>query len=631
VRRLLAALSLGCLLAAVAATASSAAGQPRLRLTELGGTQFPERAYILSLPSARTVTAGDIRILENGERVTDVSAVAATALGSEEFALALLIDASKSMKGEPIENAMAAARAFAAKRKPTQQLAVVVFNADTEVVLPFTTDGAAIDAALAQTPPVVYYTRTYDALNETIDLLQREKIGSASIVLLSDGQEVDSRLSLDAAIGSALKADVRIFTVGLQSRFFDPSTLKDLSYRTGGFYTEARTPKELAGIFEHLGTQLGNEYVVRYRSLAPPRARIRVEATVAGVHGVADSGYVTPALSVGPTKQAKPHHRSLGTALWQSRPVMFVFALFAAGLVGFAATAVVYTRQNSLRHRVSQFVSLTTGEAEAAPRSLSTRVFETAERSLSGTKWWSRFKEELEIGEVTIPAVHLVLGTLVATVLVFWLGSVIGGMLLAAPALLVPLVVRGVINRKLRRKRALFLEQLPDNLGVLASALRAGHSLVGALAVVVNDAPEPSKSEFRRAVADEQLGVSLEQALTTVAHRMSCRDLEQVAMVAALGRDTGGNTAEVLDRLTETIRDRFELRRLVSSLTAQGRMSRWVVSALPVGLLAIISLINPEYIKPLYTKPAGQVLLVLSGIMVVSGSLIIKRIVNIRV
>jgi tight adherence protein B len=132
-------------------------------------------------------------------------------------------------------------------------------------------------------------------------------------------------------------------------------------------------------------------------------------------------------------------------------------------------------------------------------------------------------------------------------------------------------------------------------------------------------------------VADEQLGVPLEEALGVVARRMASVDLDQVALVSALQRETGGNTAEVLDRVAENVRGRFELRRLVQTLTAQGRMSRWIVSFLPVGLLGLLTLINPEYMAPLYTHAFGRVLLVVAALMVIAGSLVIKRIVTIKV
>jgi tight adherence protein B len=205
-------------------------------------------------------------------------------------------------------------------------------------------------------------------------------------------------------------------------------------------------------------------------------------------------------------------------------------------------------------------------------------------------------------------------------------GSIIFGLL----GLAVPFGVRTWITRKVAKKRALFAEQLPDNLQVLASALRAGHSLVGALSVVVDDAAEPSRTEFKRVVADEQLGVPLEKALDVVVGRMANNDLEQVGLVAALQRQTGGNMAEVLDRVTETIRERAELRRMVQTLTAQGRMSRWVVSLIPVVLLLAISALNPRYVEPLFTETVGRVLLVFAAVMVVGGSFVIKKIVDIK-
>ena len=112
---------------------------------------------------------------------------------------------------------------------------------------------------------------------------------------------------------------------------------------------------------------------------------------------------------------------------------------------------------------------------------------------------------------------------------------------------------------------------------------------------------------------------------------MESRELEQVALVAAVQRQSGGNTAEVLDRVTETIRERFELRRTVQTLTAQGRLSRWIVSFLPLFLLVVITIINPSYMHVLYVSTGGRVALAFAALMVVAGSLVIKRIINIKV
>jgi tight adherence protein B len=195
----------------------------------------------------------------------------------------------------------------------------------------------------------------------------------------------------------------------------------------------------------------------------------------------------------------------------------------------------------------------------------------------------------------------------------------------------VPFAVRSFQKRKLTKVRDDFTEQLPDNMQVLASALRAGHSFVGAFAVVANDAPEPARREFQRVVADEQLGVPMEESLRDVARRMDSKDLEQVALLAELQREAGGNMAEVLDTIVDTIRERFDLRRLVQTLTAQGRLARWILSLLPAFLLGIISLLNPGYMQPLFATVGGRVVLVIATGMVVAGSLVIKRIVDIKV
>ena len=132
-------------------------------------------------------------------------------------------------------------------------------------------------------------------------------------------------------------------------------------------------------------------------------------------------------------------------------------------------------------------------------------------------------------------------------------------------------------------------------------------------------------------IADEQLGVPIDEALHVVGRRMDNRDIVQVALVARLQREAGTNAADVLDQVADNIRSRLELRRLIATLTAQGRMARWIVSLLPVVLFIAIYVLNPDYLRPLWTEPVGIAGLIAAAIMVVAGSLVIKRIVNIEV
>jgi tight adherence protein B len=192
-------------------------------------------------------------------------------------------------------------------------------------------------------------------------------------------------------------------------------------------------------------------------------------------------------------------------------------------------------------------------------------------------------------------------------------------------------VARSYVNWKLRTLRREFSEQLPETLDVVSSALRAGHSLIGALEVAVDGAAEPSHSELGRALADERLGVPLDQALRQTARRMDNSDLTQVSLVAQLQREAGTNSAEVLDQVATNVRHQIELRRLIRTLTAQGRMSRWIVSALPVALFIGLYIINPDYLSPLWDTTGGVLALIVASFMIVLGSWFIKRIVEIDV
>jgi tight adherence protein B len=430
---------------------------------------------------------------------------------------------------------------------------------------------------------------------------------------------------------------VRVFTVGLRSRLSKLAALKKLARDTGGRYVETKSISKLESIYRELGSTLASEYLLRYRSLAGPDEHITVTVHVDGLSGVATSQYRTPALAVATKVPKPPYKKRVFDRIWESRLTMTLVALIAAGLIGLGAMSILSgPRTGTIRKRMAEFVSVPAAVNETSRRptaQLTEKMLEGTESMLRDSSRWQKFKWELEIAKVTMPPEQILVLTGITSLLMLLLVKVVFGSLLVGIvlALAIPVGVRSLLQKKLAHQRKLFAEQLPDNLQVLASALRAGHSFIGALSVVVNDAPQPAKSEFQRVVADEQLGVPIDDALHVVVERMQSRELEQVALVAALQRETGGNTAEVLDQVTDTIRERFELRRTVQTLTAQGRMSRWVLTFLPLFLLLAITLINPGYMGVMYHSSTGRILLVLAGISVVSGSFVIKRIVNIKV
>jgi len=637
-------LGLSVVVAALACAASASAASAPIRITEAGGASFPARSYVLSLPRAMQLAPGVVSVTENGQDVDSllVTAAGGTTSPSQRFGVVLVVDASTSMEGKPERAAFGAARSFAAQRTGQDQLGVVTYNVAPTTVLPLTTDQAKIDEALSRQPAFLFGTHIYDAVGHSLKLLQAAHIKAGTVIVLSDGQEhravgdtAQHQTEQDAA-AAARAAHVRVFAVGLKSRLSKLGALKKLASDTGGRYVETTSISRLDAIYSELSTSLANEYLIQYRSLAKAGIRVDVRVKVNGLPGVATSAYDTPKLAALVRTPKGPYKISLSHRVWTSTITAMVAALLAAGLVGIGAYSLLAgPKRGTVRRRMAEFVSVPlVGRDRARPTAqLTGKVLDGTESLLRGTTSWNKFKWELQVAQVKMPPEQIVVLTLLASLMSFLFIEYFFGSLIVAIifALAIPFGARSLIKRDLAKKRAQFGEQLPDNLQVLASALRAGHSFIGALSVVVNDAPEPARSEFQRVIADEQLGVPVDEALRVVVERMDNRELEQVALVAAMQRESGGNTAEVLDRVTETIRERFELRRTVKTLTAQGRMSRWVLTALPLSLFAFISLVNPTYMNVLTSSTAGKVLLVLAGISVTAGSLVIKRIVNIKV
>jgi tight adherence protein B len=257
---------------------------------------------------------------------------------------------------------------------------------------------------------------------------------------------------------------------------------------------------------------------------------------------------------------------------------------------------------------------------------------ERAQKRVEGHRWWQSFERDVELAGFSASPVAIAGWTVVGAIVLSITAAIVFQSLLGLfVGLIAPFVTRAIVRRRINKIRAAFAEELPDNLEVLAGALRAGHSLIGAMGVMVDGATEPSKSEFRRVLQDEQLGVPLDDALMVMSRRMDNLDVEQVAIVTRLQREAGGNTAEVLDRVVENIRGRMELRRLVRVLTAQGRIARYILTAIPIVLLLFFFSVNRIWLEPLWTTGPGRFALGTWVVLLIGGWYAIKKIVEIEV
>lgn len=613
--------------------AAGASGAPSgLRVIEAKGPAFPVRTLVLLLPTGRKLTIGDVRVTENGASVLHPTLVPAMRASRKTFGVVLALDTSWSMQGKPLAAALAAEQAFIARRNPNEQLGLIEFNRNATVTLPLTTSAGRISAALASPPKVATGTHVFDAVGKAEAMLAAKHVGSGSIVVLSDGADTGSTDTLHQVAQAARAENVRIYAVGVQDKSYRPGTLKALAKTGGGQYAQAKT-QALAPLFDKLGQLLSDQYLLQYKSLARPNVPVRVHVSVAGL-GTSATAYRTPALPVEQTTTA-PYKQSVGTRIWNSRAVMILLALFGAAVVALLAVGLLQPRRSNLPERMAEFVSIRDLQRDNKGPEGPTPVTDP-NAPLTATPQrknaWQRFEEMLEIADIKTSPEMIVAGTVGATALTFFLILAVTGSLgWALFAFGIPYLVRQWVLRTLARRRDKFAEQLPDALQVVASALRSGHSFAGAFAVVVDSGSEPMKSELQRVVADEQLGVPIQDSLGVVAERMASRDVEQLALVAQLQRESGGNAAEVIDRVAETVRERFDLKRLIKTLTTQGRMSRWIVSAIPIFIILVLQIINPHYLHPLLATTGGQIVFGLAAAWAVAGSFAIKKIVEIEV
>jgi tight adherence protein B len=229
-------------------------------------------------------------------------------------------------------------------------------------------------------------------------------------------------------------------------------------------------------------------------------------------------------------------------------------------------------------------------------------------------------------GEAIIAAfgLALILGVVVGLATQSFIWAIIAGAVL----LIISFLYVSHVASKQRKK---FDTQLPDTLNLLATSLRAGYSIMQAIEAVASEAPEPTRREFGRAMSEIRLGRPMIDALNDIAVRMESQDFEWTVLAISIQREVGGNLAEVLQTTSETMLQRNRLRGEMRALTAEGRISAYVMAALPFFLFFGIYMLNPDYITPMLGSPAGWGAFAFAGFMMVVGIVWMQKIVKVDV
>ncbi|HKR12727.1 MAG TPA: type II secretion system F family protein [Pyrinomonadaceae bacterium] len=221
------------------------------------------------------------------------------------------------------------------------------------------------------------------------------------------------------------------------------------------------------------------------------------------------------------------------------------------------------------------------------------------------------------------------------------MAGLLGGLAASVLTVFIPLMIlAGLVCASLpllhvwwRRKKRFdaFLEQLPDTLDLISRALSAGHAFSEALHMVSIEMPDPVATEFRKTYEEQNLGLSVKLALENLTQRMPILDLKLCVTAILIQRETGGNLAEILEKVAYTIRERFRIMGDLKTLTTSSRMSAWLLCGLPIFVVVAVTVMNPDYMSVLWTDPRGHYLIAAALTMQISGMLIVRKILKIKI
>ena len=272
-------------------------------------------------------------------------------------------------------------------------------------------------------------------------------------------------------------------------------------------------------------------------------------------------------------------------------------------------------------------------QAEGAQGWIPERVTKFGKRFADSRGFSERLDAELESAGVKVRSGEFVVLSAVA----FVVGTVVGAAILRAG--LLALVVGAAcgmgpslaLRMSLRKRTEKMREQLPDVLTIMASSLRAGHSFMQALDTVAREIPQPAAIEFQRVVAEIRLGRPTDDALEALSARVGSADFRWAVLAVNIQREVGGNLAEILDSVADTLRERAMMRRQIQVLTAEGRLSAWVLTGLPIAIGVYMFAVNPDYIGLLFSTRLGLFMLGTAVILLVLGIFWMRKIVDIDV
>ncbi len=618
------------LAALVAAVPASASGT--LQVQKVDTSAFPTVRVTVQSPTPGKAPA--LQVYENGTQVPPAN-VQMVDPGAPA-AIALVIDTSNSMAGTKLNDAISAAHGFVSAQKNGNLLGVYGFDSTAYPAARLSPDRTEIDTAISQLGTGgAPGTALYGAVKLASEDLQTAPAQRRVMILITDGSSQSDTATLDEAIAAAKQAGVLVYTVGIATSGPAQAALNQIASDTGGTATSVTDSSALAGIYSTIESELGNSYTYMYQSMVAPGAPMVLKLSSPGL-GDAREVLKAPGTFVPPTKDGGGLKLPTGASGRILMAALVGFFVLLAMILVMAARPDVILQKRIAPYTDSKksVVVESDGEATETSRiSLLHQLFISTERIIGSMNFWKKMSGNLEQADLplrTAELFYIQIGTalLFGFIMAFMLGH--RGLIALAALILGGLVPAIYVRLKAKKRLTLFESQLPETLITMAASLKAGHAFNQSVASVVREGADPTAKEFSRVVAEIQLGAPSEQALQAMAERMHSYNFGFVVMAVNIQRTVGGSLADILDMVSDTVRQRQQFERKVKALTAQGRMSAYVLIAMPFLMGLAIFALNPTYMSVLFTTTMGKVMIAGSLVMMAIGSLIIKKIVSFK-
>lgn len=606
--------------AAPGALAQEADGGDRLVLRAVD-SRDSEAVELLVSYSGDADDLADIEVTLDGEPVdTDEASLEDVGASND---VVFVIDSSESTDPDGLlTEARQAVEGFFEDLPDGARAAIVSGGPIGQVLQRLTDDPAALADALADIAP-----DGQGGVNDALALaggLLRDSVdegGIGTVVLFTDGSPGES-VGIDVARGAMLEVGAVVHVVGLDDDAgeFDPAPFQSLTDSTGGTTTVVGSSEDIAGVFDGLEPELEQLSV---RTFAGSASRGVIDLLVQAGGTTVEGSYVAGGDQVGPARlQPRPTESASGPSFLRGdsgRYLAYGGVLLAAALFAFGLGLVFVRDDTGLKSALQPYAEGYVADGGSddddnqamAQTALLRRAVEATESFAERQGFLTRVERTLEKADIPLRAgeamfFYMAAVLLVAVATLALLGNPMGALI---ATLIVALIAPSVVNFRAARKKKRFEALLPDTLQLLSSTLRAGYSMMQGVEAVSQEAEEPMGAQLRRVVTEARLGRPLEESLDGVADRMESGDFAWAVMAIRIQREVGGNLSELLLTVAETMTERERLRRDINSLTAEGRMSAYVLGALPLGLGAALMVINPDYMGKLFEVTFGQILL----------------------